>query len=254
MEKLKVIIVDDEKFSRENLSTLIIEYCPDLEVVGTAASAKAARNLVYEVEPDVIFLDINMPNENGFDFLSSLPDRDFSVVFASAHNEYGIQAVKAEAIDYLLKPIDINELQSTARKLVEATRKRVKNQEDHEKQDSPGSSKVAKIIINHSQGFSIITLNEIIRLEGDSNYTKIYVKNDAPIITSKTLKELQEILQEDYFYRIHKSHIINLNFLKEYSNEDGGYAIMSDNSKIMISRRRHQEFIDRLREQTLFIK
>lgn len=254
MEKLKTIIVDDEKFSRENLSTLIIEYCPELEVVGTAASAKVARNLVYEVDPDVIFLDINMPNENGFDFLSSLPERDFSVVFATAHNEYGIQAVKAEAIDYLLKPIDINELQSTAKKLVESTIKRKKDLAELDDHAGTPPPKVAKIIINHSQGFSIITLNEIIRLEGDSNYTKIYVKNDVPIITSKTLKELQEILQEEYFYRIHKSHIINLNFLKEYSNEDGGYAIMADNSKIMISRRRHQEFIDRLREHTLFIK
>jgi len=250
MQQLKTIIVDDEKFSRENLGTLIDEYCPELEVVGAAASAKAARTLVEEFDPDVIFLDINMPNEDGFDFLSSIPDKNFSVVFATAHNEYGIQAVKAEAVDYLLKPIDIEELQNTSKKLLLNTLER----KYKVKAGKSIPERIGKIIINHSQGFSIITLNDIIRLEGDSNYTKIYVKDEQYVITSKTLKELQEILSEPYFYRIHKSHIINLNFLKEYSNEDGGYAIMSDGSKIMISRRRHQEFIDKLREHTLFIK
>ncbi|MGA7838016.1 MAG: LytTR family DNA-binding domain-containing protein [Ignavibacteriaceae bacterium] len=250
MQQLKTIIVDDEKFSRENLGTLIDEYCPELEVVGSAASAMTARTLVYELDPDVIFLDINMPNENGFDFLNSIPDKDFSVVFATAHDEYGIQAVKAEAVDYLLKPIDIEELQNTSKKLLQSTLERRKER----KAGISFPERIGKIIINHSQGFSIITLNDIIRLEGDSNYTKIYVKDEQYVITSKTLKELQEILSEPYFYRIHKSHIINLNFLKEYSNEDGGYAIMSDGSKIMISRRRHQEFIDKLREHTLFIK
>jgi len=242
--------VDDEKFSRENLGTLIDEYCPELEVVGSAASARTARTLVEEFDPDVIFLDINMPNEDGFDFLSSIPDKNFSVVFATAHNEYGIQAVKAEAVDYLLKPIDIEELQNTSKKLLLNTLER----KYKVKAGKSIPERIGKIIINHSQGFSIITLNDIIRLEGDSNYTKIYVKDEQYVITSKTLKELQEILSEPYFYRIHKSHIINLNFLKEYSNEDGGYAIMSDGSKIMISRRRHQEFIDKLREHTLFIK
>lgn len=248
MEKLRTIIVDDEKYSRENLETLILEYCPELEVVGSAASAKAARTMVFELDPDVIFLDINMPNESGLDLLDSLPDKDFSVVFATAHNEYGIQAVKAEAVDYLLKPIDINELQKTSKRLLKNTNIR-KNENNNFI-----NRKSTKIIINHSQGFSIITIDDIIRLEGDSNYSKIYVKDEPYIITSKTLRELQEILNQTNFYRIHKSHIINLNFLKEYSNLDGGYAIMYDNSRIMISRRRHQEFIDRLRDHTLFIK
>jgi two-component system, LytTR family, response regulator len=250
MQQLKTIIVDDERFSRENLCTLVDEYCPELKVIGSAASAKAARILVYELDPEVIFLDINMPNEDGFDFLNSIPDKQFSVVFATAHNEYGIQAVKAEAVDYLLKPIDIEELQNTSKKLLLNTLER----RNERKAGKSVPQKIGKIIINHSQGFSIITLNDIIRLEGDSNYTKIFIKDEPYIITSKTLKELHEILREPYFYRIHKSHIINLNFLKEYSNEDSGYAIMSDNSKIMISRRRHQEFIDKLRENTLFIK
>jgi two-component system, LytTR family, response regulator len=249
MKKLQALIVDDEKLSRENLKTLISEYCEGIEVIAEANSAKAANTKILELEPDVIFLDINMPKESGFDLLQSLPENDYMIVFVTAHNEYGIQAVKVDAVDYLLKPIDINELKDAEKKLI----KRWKN---YRQKPSINQSSLAykKIIVNHSQGFSIIEIENIVRLEGSRNYTKIFLNDNSEIISSKNLKEFEDILNSNFFYRIHKSHLINLKYLKEYSNVEGGMAIMSDNSRIIISRRRFQEFIDKLRDFSLYVK
>jgi len=249
MEKIHAIIVDDEKLSRENLSNLIKIYCPELEIVGVAESASRAKELINNLEPDVLFLDINMPNGNGFDLLDSIPDYDFSVVFATAHNEYGIQAVKADAVDYLLKPIDILELQKTVKKLVQKFNSKIIVPPGKE----TSKEKPQKIIINHFQGFSILTIVDLIHLEANNNYTKIYLINQPPIISSKNLKELEYILDRKSFFRTHKSHIVNFRYVREYSNLDGGFITMSDNSKILISRRRHQEFLEAVHQFTLFI-
>jgi two-component system LytT family response regulator len=248
MEKLKAVIVDDEKLSRENLKSLIGEYCQNIEVIGEANSVKTANSKILELEPDVLFLDINMPRQSGFDLLQSLPDKDFMVVFVTAHNEYGIQAVKVNAVDYLLKPIDINELKSAEKKLLQ---RRNLKEEPHLHNNYEGYK---KIIVNHSQGFSIIDIENIVRLEASRNYTKIYLNDETEITSSKNLKEFEDILNNKTFCRIHKSHLINLKYLKEYSNLDGGTAIMSDNSRIVISRRRFQEFLDKLRDFSLYVK
>jgi two-component system LytT family response regulator len=248
MEKLKALIVDDEKLSRENLKTLIGEYCKNIDVIGEANSAKTANSKIIELEPDVLFLDINMPRQSGFDLLESLPDKNFMVVFVTAHNEYGIQAVKVNAVDYLLKPIDINELKSAEQKLLQRRSFKEESNLHNNYQE------YKKIIVNHSQGFSIIDIENIIRLEASRNYTKIYLNDDTEIISSKNLKEFEDILNSKSFCRIHKSHLINLKYLKEYSNLDGGTAIMSDNSRIVISRRRFQEFLDKLRDFSLYVK
>ncbi|HKI76930.1 MAG TPA: LytTR family DNA-binding domain-containing protein [Ignavibacteriaceae bacterium] len=250
MESISTLIVDDENYSRENLSTLIRNYCPELQVVGKADSARSAKELIEKLEPDVLFLDINMPSENGFDLLDSITERNFCVVFATAHDEYGIQAVKADAVDYILKPFDVDELKRTTKKIVE----KISQLKWKEKRGDKPAPRAEKIIINHYQGFSIVNIEDIIRIEADSNYSKIHVLNAPFIITSKTLKDFAGLLDKDLFYRIHKSHLINLKYLREYSGLDGGYAVMSDNSKIMISRRRYQEFIDKLKNFTLYIK
>jgi two-component system, LytTR family, response regulator len=248
MEKLTALIVDDEKLSRENLKTLIGEYCKNIEVIGEANSVKTANSKIMELEPDVLFLDINMPRQSGFDLLQSLPDKNFMVVFVTAHNEYGIQAVKVNAVDYLLKPIDINELKSAENKLLQ--RRSIKE----ESRLHYNYQEYKKIIVNHSQGFSIIDIDNIVRLEASRNYTKIYLNDNTEIISSKNLKEFEDILNSKSFCRVHKSHLINLKYLREYSNLEGGTAIMSDNSRIIISRRRFQEFLDKLKDFSLYVK
>jgi two-component system, LytTR family, response regulator len=248
MEKLTALIVDDEKLSRENLKTLIGEYCKNIEVIGEANSVKTANSKIMELEPDVLFLDINMPRQSGFDLLQSLPNKNFMVVFVTAHNEYGVQAVKVNAVDYLLKPIDINELKSAENKLLQ--RRSLKE----ESQLHNNYEEYKKIIVNHSQGFSIIDIDNIVRLEASRNYTKIYLNGNTEIISSKNLKEFEDILNSKSFCRVHKSHLINLKYLREYSNLEGGTAIMSDNSRIIISRRRFQEFLDKLKDFSLYVK
>lgn len=250
MQKIRALIIDDEKHSRENLNALIKNYCTQIEIVGETNSAKTAKEMINNLDPDALFLDINMPKVSGFDLLESLTEKDFCVVLITAHNEYGIQAIKADVIDYLLKPIDIQELQAVEKKLVEKS----KFLKKHRSKNAFLKSMPQKIIINHSQGFSIIDVENIIRLEANSNYTKIYVNNNSEILSSKTLKEFEDILNKDSFFRIHKSHLINLKYLKEYSNLEGGFVLMNDNSKIIFSRRRYQEFFDKLKDFTLYIK
>ncbi len=250
MRKIRAIIIDDEKHSRENLNALIKNYCSQIEIVGETGSAKTAKEMIKTLDPDALFLDINMPKVSGFDLLNSLEEKDFCVVLVTAHNQYGIQAVKSDVVDYLLKPIDIQELQAAEKKIVEKT----KFLKKHNSKNAASKMIPQKIIINHWQGFSVLDIENIIRLEADGNYTKIYVNNNSEIVSSKTLKEFEDILDQGAFYRIHKSHLINIKHLKEYSNHEGGYVIMSGNSKVPFSRRRYHEFLERLKDFALNIK
>ena len=241
MLKLKVIIVDDEPVGRKSLLSLLQEYCPEIEVIGESDSAQSAKKLVYKKNPDVVFLDINMPVMDGFDFLESLPERNFSVVFVSAHMEHGIRAVKAHAVDFLLKPVSIKELQQCVKNLVQMYSENQRRNGNAEKETSNH-----KIVLTHFQGFSVHDIDEIIRLEADDNYTKVYIKDKKPVTISKTLKHFEDCCG-DTFFRIHKSHLINLKYVKEFTKEDGGYAIMSDGSKLAVSKRRLSEFIEKVK-------
>lgn len=239
MIKLKVLIIDDEFHARENLKTMLNDYCPEVEVIGEADSGISAKKLIYENNPEVIFLDINMPVMDGFDFLESLHERNFSVVFVTAHMEHGIRAVKARAVDYLLKPLSIKELQICIKNLLQIHRK--ENQNTVNKANSKH-----KIILTHLQGFSVYETDDIIRFEADGNYSKVYLTDRKPMTISKPLKYFEETGGEDFF-RVHKSHLINLKYFKEFLNQDGGYAILKDGTKIEISRRKLPEFIDKVK-------
>lgn len=234
MNNLKAIIVDDELHGRENLKKIMETYCPEIEIMGLADSAVNAGKIVNSCKPDVVFLDINMPVLDGFDFLKEFDERDFMVVFVSAHEEFGINAVKAGAADYLLKPINIKELKQTVKKLLSI---QSKSTNIETKPD------VEKIILPSSHGFNVITIDDIIRLEGDGCYTKVVVKNMKNPIVSRTLKDFEETLPKEKFFRIHKSHLINLKYIKDYSKISGNYVTMIDGSRIEISRRRAPEFI-----------
>lgn len=247
MEVLKVIIVDDELYGRNNLHNLLNNYCPEVEVIGKAGSASEAKKMIYELNPDSVFLDINMPKVNGFELMESLCERNFLLVIVTAHSEFGIQAVKANAIDYLLKPISIKELQQTVKKLV-----KIKSESGNSKVISGDINN--KIVISHFQGFSIINVDEIVRLKGENNYTKIYLWEKKPQTASRTLKEFESLLPEKYFFRIHKSEIINLKYLEEYSNFDGGLVTLKEGSKLEISRRRLTNFIEKVKIYSRTVK
>lgn len=238
MNRLKCIIIDDELGPRENLRIVMEQYCPELECLGTADSALEGKRLTEEHNPDIIFLDVNMPVLDGFDFLEMLPNHNFMLVFVTAHEEYAIDAIRANAIDYLVKPINISELQKCTRRLLskkeELTKRNIYKPE-------------TKVMIPQHYGFMTLEAGNIVRLEGDDCYTHIHLCEGKPITVSKTLKEFEKLLQEEMFFRIHKSHIINLKYLKEFTAIDGGYAILNDGTKLEISRRRLKEFIEKVK-------
>jgi two-component system LytT family response regulator len=240
MQILNVIIVDDELHGRENLHSLLKSYCPEINVIGKAASAPEAKKLIYELNPDVVFLDINMPQIDGFEFLESLAEKNFLTVFVTAHSGFGIQAVKADAVDYLLKPIDIIELQKTVKKLLTLSEKKLTVKKTHDTKN--------KILVSHSDGTSLIEYEEILRFEGKDNYTIIHLYNKKSLVVAKTLKTFESSIPFDIFFRIHKSEIINLNYVIAFTTHDGGYVTMKGGEKLAISRRRHNHFEEAIKK------
>ncbi len=234
--KLTAIIVDDELHGRENLKKICETYCPEINILAIADSVVNAKELVSIHKPDVVFLDISMPVLDGFDFLDEFDERNFMVVFVSAHEEFGIKAVKAGAVDYLLKPINIKELKQTVKKLLELINKKV---------EVESSAESGKLMLPASHGFEVLLTDNIIRLEAQGCYTKIVIDGGKDKTVSRTLKDFEETLPKDLFFRTHKSHIINLKFIKGYSKFGGYNAIMMDNSKVEISRRKVSEFLQR---------
>jgi two-component system LytT family response regulator len=217
-----------------------------------ASSAAEARELIAKENPDVIFLDINMPGESGLSLMQSFENTDFQVVFVTAYDQYSLSAIKAGAFDYILKPIDIEELQQTAAKLQKVFTERegrIRELEQYKqslntlKDSLTRRKQPEKINIPHSKGIKIVNINDIVRLSADNNYTDIYLQGSPKLVVSRTLKDFEEVLDPEIFFRIHKSHIINIEHLKEYINEYNGYVLMSDGVKIEISRRRSAAFM-----------
>lgn len=231
---MSAIIIDDELHGRENLKMILETYCPEVEVLGCADGVVSAMDLVANHQPEVVFLDIIMPVLNGFDFLEEFDQRDFLVVFVSAHIEFGIKALKAGATDYLLKPINIKELKQTVKKLQSIKNEKIKR-EAYQQTD--------KLILPAAHGFDVLVFDELIRLEAQGCYTKIVIKNEKSRLISRTLKAFEDTLPKDKFFRTHKSHLINLSYIKEFSNLGGTYVTMTDGSKVEISRRKTPEFM-----------
>jgi two-component system LytT family response regulator len=237
-KRLTSIIIDDELGPRENLKLVIDEYCPELNCLATADSALAGKRLIEELNPDVVFLDVDMPVLDGFDFLETLPKRNFLLVFVTGYEEYAINAIKVNAVDYLVKPINIDELQKCAKRLLSKKGEFSSNNNFNRKE---------KVVIPQPNGFITLEADDIVRLEGEDCYTHIYLNDNKKITVSKTLKQFENALAEDVFFRIHKSHIINLKYFKEFTHLDGGFAVLSDGTKLEISRRRQKEFIDKVK-------
>lgn len=254
--KLRAIIVDDEAPARENLKFLLQDYCPEVEVVGTAESVRTARELIEKVSPQVIFLDIRMPSgAEGFELLESLPEKKFQVVFVTAFKDYAIKAFNANAIHYILKPVDIDDLKAAVRKLV-ATNELFQNNSENFRNYVTSLENLTRnmnmstnvppkrITIHHAKGFKIIDPEDIMYLEGEGNYTNIYFKDRSKYTDTKTLGIYEDILDASKFFRIHKSNIVNLAFVKEYLNENGFFAVLKDDTRLNISRQRLNEFLD----------
>lgn len=246
-DKIKSIIVDDEEGNRANLRSLLTSYCPQVEIIAEADSAITAMDAIAEHCPQLIFLDIEMPNGNGFDLLSKLDRIDFEIIFVTAFGQYALKAIKFCALDYILKPIDMLDLKTAVQK----AEKRIR---EHERSDSwqvfvenQQSSQNPKIALPTGNQIDYIPVSEIVRCKGDGNYTTFYLENKQSLMVSKTLKEFEELLSEHNFIRVHQSHLINARYVKTYVKSDGGYLRMEDSSEIPISRQRKEFVLGRLR-------
>ncbi len=243
---MRALIVDDELNCRDNLKILIESYCSDITESETAASVAEARERISIHEPDVLFLDIKMPRESGFDLLESLNGHKMHVVFTTAHSEYVLRALKAEAVDYLEKPIDIDDLQAAVSK-VKKRQTNAKTGSDwraliREMRQNPADEKIA---IPMRDGFEWISFRDIIHLEAAESYTTLYLTGDRKLLSSKNIAVYERKLDPEIFFRTHKSHIINMRLhLKSFSRLDGNSAVMSNGKHIPISRRKLQSFLD----------
>jgi two-component system LytT family response regulator len=243
---MKALIVDDEQFCRDNLKLMIQEYCPAILQTETAADADEARNQVANLKPDVLFLDVQMPRENGLDLLNSLGNHEMSVIFTTAHREYALDALKAQAVDYLEKPINIDELQTAVSKV--ETKSSNSLEKIRELINTSGkTTSQERIAIPMREGYEIISYDEIIHLEASESYTMIYLEGDKKILSSKNIKVYEDKLSPMVFFRTHKSHIINMrDHLKGFNRIDGNSAVMSNGKFIPIARRKLQTFLDRI--------
>lgn len=245
MQKYTALIIDDEEDSRSNTKNMLQNYCPEIEVIGEAASGMEGKLKIQELKPHVVFLDINMPGMNGFQMLEGIYTRDFCVIFLTAYSEHGITAVKAGATDYLLKPLMLSELQGAVKKLVQHYETKGASTANKPEQDK----KV--VLINHSKGFTLVEFKDIVWLEASDNYTNLYLNGQKKIVASKTLKEFETILPDSDFFRIHRSALININYVKEYSNHEGGEVILSDGTHVQVSKARVQEFAEFIKTKSV---
>lgn len=242
---LRAIIIDDEPKGRLSLREKLKDYCPDVTLIGEASDGEEGLELIEGLRPDIVFLDIEMPRMSGFDMLQQVRGHTFHLVFSTAYDHYAIRAIRFSAFDYLLKPVDIEELRSVVA--------RIKNL-NPSGNSSSGIEALAfnlkhslnKIAISTMDGLLFFDFDEIIHIEAQSNYTVFGFVNRPKLTVSKTLKDFEELLPENLFFRPHNSFIINLKFIKRYIKGDGGQIEMQDGKWIDVSRKKKEEFLKRV--------
>lgn len=244
---IKSIIVDDELKSRENLEILLTDFSNGIEVLALCKTVDEAYDAIQKLKPDVVFLDIQMRRETGFDLLSKLPKITFEVIFTTAHSEYAIKAFEFSAIDYLLKPIDIGDLHRAISKVKNKNKNDFSNQLTHLLNNlNPTENKINKIALPSHDGIIFAKITDILYLQASSNYTEFYLKSGLKYLVSKSLKEYEAMLEDHNFYRIHHSHLINMNAVKKYVRGDGGYVILENDTALNVSKRKKDGFLLKL--------
>jgi len=242
---IKTIVVDDEVIARETILSMLGSYCPDVEVIGTAGSVKEGVEILGKHKPDLVLLDIKMADGTGFDLLRKLKKIDFLVIFITAFEEFAIRAIKFSAIDYILKPLDPDELVNAVSKAVGVIHKEsmsVKLEALYDNLDMINNN-TKKIVLKTSDSVHIVNLKDIIRCESEKNYTHFFTVEKEKITVSKTLKEFNELLIDYKFFRVHQSHLINLAHIKRYDKQNGGFLIMDDNSSVPVSFRKKEDLM-----------
>lgn len=245
---LRIIIVDDEHHSRESLKNLLQSYCAEIEIAGTADSIETGVDAIRIHRPDVVFLDIELQHGTGFDLLNAVGNLDFDVVFTTAFEHYALKAVKISAVDYLLKPIDVDELIEAVSKIHRKKAQEIQNKKlysllsninSHGKQDHT-------ITLATAESLEFIKVSDIIYCHAKGAYTEFHLRSGDNLLVSKNLKEYEDMLSDYSFYRPHNSYLINLSQVKRYIKSDGGYLIMSNGDTVNISLRKKESLMQRI--------
>ncbi|SMO77953.1 two component transcriptional regulator, LytTR family [Chryseobacterium rhizoplanae] len=244
MSRIKSIVVDDEQESRETLLRFLSKYCPDVEIVGQADSVNEAVEVIRGISPELVFLDVNMPIENGFKLFEKISDINFYTVFVTAYDQYAVEAFKHHAVDYLLKPIVIHELMITVNRVSKLLEDKNKIQQlSALLQYIKTPVEQTKIALPTLEGLIYVHTMDIVRLQADDNYTSLYFKGGKKMLVSHTLAYFEDALKEQGFVRIHHQHLINLQHVEKYIRGRGGYIIMSDDTSLQVSQRKKDEFL-----------
>jgi two-component system LytT family response regulator len=242
---LRTIIIDDEAHIRESLAAMLKDGCPGTRLVAQADGVKTGIKAIQQYHPDLVLLDIRMKDGTGFDMLEQLDNIDFKIIFVTAFDEYALKAIKFSALDYILKPVDPEDLVDAVNKADEDTQKEVKTKLDTLSNNlKTNDQDRKKIILKTLDNIYLVSVRDIIHIEGDGRYSTIYLETGDKVMVSVTLKNYQEMLEDFGFFRVHKSHLINLDRIYRFEKADGGYVVLNNNTKIPVASRKKDELIE----------
>lgn len=246
MKTIKAIIIDDEKNAQECLNSLVALYCPQVKIIGIASDIQQGKNLLKKNHPDLVFLDISIGSDTGFDLLECLDSFTFQIIFTTAHSEFAHHAFRVNAIDYLLKPIDPKHLITAVEKAQKITQTFLLEQQLQTLTRSLTPKHPKRITISTVEGFTFLETDHIIRLEGSGNYTTFYLTKNEKTISSKSLRYYENLLPVDCFFRCHQSHMIHLSYVKRVLTKEGHRVELKDGTIVPISRMRREELMEAL--------
>jgi len=242
---IKALIIDDEKHCIDNLQWQLKEYCPEVEVTATCTNAETGLNEIYRQQPQLVFLDVEMPGMTGFEMLEKITDINFEIVFTTAFDQYAIRAIKFGALDYLVKPVDKDELRAAVDKVIKHTRgeslKQLTALLTHIRKSNDLSFQ--KIALPTMHGYELIPLNNIMYCESKNNYTDVRLNNGQHLVISRTLKEIEELLDMHPFLRVHNSYLVNLQYAIRYIKGDGGALVLNNDISVPVSRNKKEELL-----------
>ena len=241
---IRSVIIEDEKNAQDLLQSIIKDYCSDIRVVGTESTLANGIKLINELKPDLVFLDIQLGDSTGFELLEKLEVRNFKLVITTAYDHHALEGFKFEALDYVLKPYSPKRIISA----IERVKKAKADEEVFNKLSAllePQEKHLNKnkISLSTSEGVHLVEHQEIIRLEAQKSYTEVLLRNNTKLLLSKSMGELEKRLPDEHFFRVHSGHLVNVNCVRQMSNKDGGYLVMTDGSQVPLARRRKQDFL-----------
>lgn len=244
LQKIKAVIVEDEAAAMAALQNYILKFCPQVDITGTAQNCKEAVALLHELKPQLVFLDVEMPFGNAFDVLDQCQDLQFETIFVTAFSEYSLKALNQSAAYYLLKPVSIEELIIAVNKVQQQLQQKQQINRNHFIVENAKEQKPEKqhVILPTLEGFDVVKMGDIVRMKGNGNFTDVYLENGSKKMVCRFLKHFTEILPHP-FVRIHKSHIINIHFVKSYHKGAGGYVMLNDGTEVEVSAAYKEQFL-----------